>query len=107
MVTVGIMHLTYRDSEPHTSAVLPASAGEAGAPEKPSSTSLRGKAVHQELSQGDGDVVGVIVGKNFDGSSYRRVLRWPDRNDVEAVTIEAGKLEIGGVGVKPETLEEK
>ena len=27
------MHLTYRDSKPHTSSVLPASAGEAGAPE--------------------------------------------------------------------------
>jgi hypothetical protein len=27
------MHLTYRDSDPHTSPVLPASAGEAGAPE--------------------------------------------------------------------------
>jgi hypothetical protein len=29
----GIMHLTYRDSDPHTSAVSPANAGEAGAPE--------------------------------------------------------------------------
>ena len=28
------MHLTYRDSEPHTNVVSPASAGEAGAPEK-------------------------------------------------------------------------
>ena len=27
------MHLTYRDSDPHTSPVLPVNAGEAGAPE--------------------------------------------------------------------------
>jgi hypothetical protein len=30
---MGIMHLTYRDSPPHTSAVSGASASEAGAPE--------------------------------------------------------------------------
>src|ERR1019366_10371977 len=61
----GIMHLTYRDSKRHTSAVSAIKAAEAGGPGKRKS---RTRILHHPASdligpamEGSGDIVGVAV----------------------------------------------